>query len=250
MKKILTEKIYFNRILESTVALKGECCMLSKYSDVYPCIDNKYHPNPGLAEDGFPEIELCIDWLIRYNLGNRVLIKTWIDYRINEYLGDNNKIMDITPEIVCDIAENVFYTDIDNLCEETLKIIKEDAKEIIDNYDLQDELFDLDEFPVAEKITNYINETFTRVRAGGKLDSYGRDEIYFRISSHGYDWYRVITDFLWDTFGDIKNMPKKICVCHDAETNPPEIILFCGTPEELFNDYDRTRFEHVEEGWM
>ena len=91
---------------------------------------------------------------------------------------------------------------------------------------------------LAKHITEFLNENFLRVRAGGKLNPEGADAIYFRISSHGYNWHSVIVDFLWDTFGEPSKMPKRIVVCHDAETNPPEVILFDGTPQELFEQYD------------
>ena len=38
-------------------------------------------------------------------------------------------------------------------------------------------------------------------------------------------------------------MPELIWIGHDAETNPPEIILFDGTPEELFENFDSKKFE-------
>ena len=220
--------------------IHGECCMLSKYGEVFNCIDNAYHPNPGLEEEEYPEIELCIDWLIRNNLGNMKYITNWIGYRIINAIDEGET--DIN-----DIAENyVFYSDLSNISKESIDLVKELYEDISND----DELYayyaeDVNEFETAKKIVRYINETFTRVRAGGKLNSRGSDEIYFRISSHGYDWSRVFTEFLWDVFKDIKDMPRRIWIGHDLETMGEEKVLFDGTPEELFDKYDNKIMEEV-----
>ena len=38
--------------------------MLHRNGTVYPCIDNRYHPNPGTEETEYDEIERPVDWLI------------------------------------------------------------------------------------------------------------------------------------------------------------------------------------------
>lgn len=53
-------------------------------------------------------------------------------------------------------------------------------------------------------------------------------------------------DFLWDTFKNPDAMPHKIWVGHDAETNPPETVLFEGTPQELFSTYDTSIFANYQ----
>lgn len=207
--------------------IHGECVMLNRYGEAFECIDNAYHPNPGTEADGYSEIERTIDWLYANNIkAIKPMLDKWIQCRVAyEMDGDPNAPFD-------DIVMNVMYSDLYDPCDETLKAISKAYK------NPKTEWLDFDEVEISGQIALYLNENFLRVRAGGKLNPEGADAIYFRISSHGYDWHNVITDFLWDTFGEPSKMPKRICVCHDAETNPPEVILFDGTPQELFEKFD------------
>ena len=201
--------------------------MLDKYGNVYPCIDNAYHPNPGTEEDGYSEIERTVDWLYANNI-NRIKpsLDKWVQYRVAYELDSDP---DASFE---DVVMNVMYSDLYDPCEATLNAIELAYTETLESW------LDYDEMLLAKHITEFLNENFLRVRAGGKLNPEGADAIYFRISSHGYNWHNVIVDFLWDTFGEPSKMPKRIWVGHDAETNPPEVTLFDGTPQELFEQYD------------
>ena len=97
---------------------------------------------------------------------------------------------------------------------------------------------------INEAIKKY-NLRFKEEFGPGSVFPVGEDSIYFRISSHDYDWYRTIIDFLWDAFGDTNKMPSRIWIGHDAETNPPEVVLFDGTPNELFEKFDEnSRFSY------
>lgn len=216
------------------ITLKGDAVMLSKYGDIYNCIDNAYHPNTGSKADGYPEIERCIDWLLGNNLfAVKGAIVEWLKCRVALVIDEDFE----------EVIHDVMYDDFYQISDETRKLISEIYNDFIENEDELNQYIGKDELIPAEKIANYINETFLRIRCGGKLNPDGSNSIYFRISSHGYDWHRNIVDFLWEVFGDIKSMPEKIVICHDAETNPPEIILFEGTPIELFEDFDQKKFE-------
>lgn len=223
--------------------IKGDAVMLSKYGDLYNVIDNAYHPNPGTREDGFSEIERCIDWIVRNNIhGVDAQIKDWLILRILN-IDEEYNLETLSDD---EIIEEIFYCDASLICNQ----LKSQVSQIVDDIksiDFDDnpyiEYADKSEIDVAEQIADFINEKFLRIRAGGKLNPEGTDSLYFRISSHGFDWNRVITEFLWDYFKSEKNMPKQIVICHDAETNPPEIILFDGTPETLFRDFDTAKFE-------
>lgn len=214
--------------------IKGDAIMLGKYDDVIPCIDNAYHPNPG---SDYSEIERCIDWTLTNNLEERVLkyIEGWMTARVNnvkEYFGTDD---------FDEFVKEVMFSDDYTPCTKTIDLIKKCMKSDSDNKN---------EKPYAERIARFINDNFTRVRAGGKLNPDGSDSIYFRISSHGYDWREVFVDFLWDTFGSPDKMPRRIWIGHDAENNPPEVTLFDGTPEELFDTTRKMESKDYERPWI
>lgn len=217
--------------------INGEAIMLSRYGDIVNVIDNKYHPNAGPKEDGYPEIERCIDWCLcnmQYCYPILKSIDGWINNRVYKEVKEN-------PEISLDeTILNVMYSDYYTPCRETVRTIKR----AYDEYTGQPNSHPHgSEIEYAEDIVSFINERFTRVRAGGKLNPEGSNSIYFRISSHYFDWHSVIVDFLWDVFKDPKKMPKRIWIGHDAENNPPETVLFDGTPEELLEKADDKVFE-------
>lgn len=225
--------------------VKGECVMLDRYGDVYECIDNAYHPNAGPKEDGYPEIERVIDWLCQNCTNKRLLgwIKIWVNYRV-AYECAYGEISDFN-ELVLD----VMYCDTYTPCNEIVQMIK-DSYEACKSEEVRDEYLSNSEDEAKDFIVNYLNENFLRVRAGGKLNPEGANAIYFRISSHGYDWYDVIVDFLWDAFGNPKNMPYRIWIGHDEETNPPEVVLFDGTPDELLEATNRKIAASEEIIWL
>lgn len=228
MKATLVESSY------NGSKIQGDAVMLSKYGEIYNAIDNAYHPNAGSKEDGYSEIERCIDWLIANDLlAVKKAILEWMKCRIALTIDED----------IDEIIHDVMYDDLYELNEKTRDLVIEAYNEIVNDETTVDRYIDTNEIEFAEKIVTYINETFLRIRAGGKLNPDGSDSIYFRISSHGYDWHRNIVDFLQEVFGEPKKMPHRIVICHDAETNPPEVILFDGTPEELFEHFDDKKFE-------
>lgn len=213
--------------------VSGDNIMLKRGGTVYPTIDNLMHPNPGTEADGYAEIERTIDWLYRHNLSTILsTCNLWLRCRVA------NELLDYPNSTKEDIILNVLYSDLYDPCNaiksEILSLINQYQNEQLSIYDDSE----IDELSVSRKIANWLNENFLRVRAGGKFNPDGANSIYFRISSHGYDWHRDILDFLWDIFGSVESMPNKIWIGHDAETNPPEITLFDGTPEELFMNFD------------
>ena len=233
-------KIYKSRCIKnlknvtgSSPIIQADCVMMDKYGNIYPCIDNKYHPNPGTAEDGYSEIERTVDWLISNNIYPVYdYIDKWLRGRLSqEYLADEN---------LDDAILNVLFCDDYTPCKKILKMIELIWNEYQDDSTtyVVDRDSEIDELYYSRKIAEYLNEHFLRIRAGGKLNPEGSDSIYFRISSHDVNWRGAIIDFLWDTFGGPNDAPSYIWIGHDAETNPPEVTLFEGTFSDLLNMYD------------
>lgn len=174
------------------------------------------------------------------------LLDKWVAIRVAYEVGEVGDDINISYD---DTVLNVMYSDLYQPCENTLSAINK-AYETCQDSNSRVAYVYTDEVDVARKITSYLNENFLRVRAGGKLNPQGTNSIYFRISSHGYDWHNVIVDFLWDTFQSPKDMPSTIWIGHDAETNPPETVLFEGTPDELLELYDSTVFASDDIIWL
>lgn len=216
----------------------GECLMMDKYGNTYQCIDNAYHPNPGTAATGYDEIERTVDWIfsnIKEVPNSRTIYKylvQWVRHQVAVEL-------DSDPEAPLeDVLFNVMFCDLYQPCNLCIDEITKAYDECNRYVDTLESYLEIDIESVCEAIVTWLNENFLRIRAGGKLNPQGTDSIYFRISSHGFDWRSNIEDFLWETFKDIESMPKYIWVGHDAETNPPEVTLFEGNAEDLVDNYD------------
>ena len=218
----------------------GEAVMLERTGTIYPCIDHLYHPNPGTDETGYDEIERPVDWLYRHDISRiKSALTRWVKIRVADMM------VDLPDMELADLALEMMYADSYSLSANTIAAIREVYEQFKSDPSLIKEWEGMDEIEVAREIARFINNQFLRVRAGGKLNPEGSDAIYFRISSSGYDWHRVITDFLWDTFGSPDKMPNRIWIGHDAETNPPETTLFDGSASDLFEGYNSKVFaEH------
>lgn len=224
-----------------------DAVMLSRYGVVYPGIDNAYHPNTGSQEDGYPEIERVVDWLFQHEIkGVYPALKNWIFTRTAQAINDGYDSTDLR-----EIVNEVLCADIYTPCAQAQSAVEDALYYFKSNRDVYKEFLKSDLLQYSEQIATYLNEKFLRIRVGGKLNPEGADAIYFRISSHGYDWHRCIVDFLWDVFSTPDKMPKRIVVCTDAETNPPERVYFDGSPDDFLNEdqkvYESLRSE-VERG--
>lgn len=213
-------------------SILGDCVMLDRDGTVYPCIDNKYHPNPGTEVDEYSEIERVIDWLYQNKLSSiRPVLDRWIACRVARCLVDD-------PDSgLQDVLLNTLYCDNYAPDDNTVSAVQA-AYQSCEDISTFNKYLTYSELDLSRKVAAFLNERFLRVRAGGKLNPEGSNSIYFRISSHDYDWRPVIEDFLWNTFRDPKSMSNYIWVGHDAETNPPEITLFEGSPEDFLDASD------------
>jgi len=230
-------RIISNKRMRNGSVIRGECLMIDKNGNIYPCIDNLYHPNPGTETDGYSEIERTIDWLYQNNIYSiKSYLDRWIARRVSTELQNDSTIS------VDEVIDNVMFCDLYTPCKQTISSIHSAYKVCMRNNGILEKYLKINELQVAETITLFLNENFLRVRAGGKLNPQGTNSIYFRISSHGYNWYHVISNFLWDIFESPNQMPKYIWIGHDEETNPPEIILFEGSSLELLDKFDKSIF--------
>ena len=207
----------------------GDCVMLSRYGEVYPCIDNAYHPNVGEA---YSEIERVVDWL--YEHSPIPELDQWVNLRVaEEWYPEYKEDLPGEDEIILNVMYSTQYTP----HPDTINSLKRAIEDCNDARTRRQYLAQ-DEEEICQAIESYLNENFLRIRAGGKLNPEGTNTIYFRISSHGFDWRGNIEDFLWDTFESMDDMPEYIWIGHDEETNPPEVTLYEGSPEDLLGVYD------------
>ena len=144
-----------------------------------------------------------------------------------------------------EIVNSIMYSDSYQVDSKTRQLIGDIYAWMGDEENLRN-CIDINELQYARDIARFINENFLRIRAGGKLNPDGTNSIYFRISSHGYDWRRNIENFLRDTFDSPDKMPNYIWIGHDAETNPPEVTLFEGTPNDFIEQFDSKVIAHIQ----
>lgn len=214
--------------------MKSHVVILDKYGTVYPVV-NECHPNPG-SYPHYEAIGETVDWFCRTHAGgDRVFdyIEYWLFSSISVFKQDNEGECTVQ-----DVIDEIFWMDKQDLSNKTVDLITKI---------LQVETPDPDHLDTpttyAQKIADYLNQKYLRVRAGGKFDYNREDTIYFRISSKGYDWRAVIIDFLWDTYKDPQHMPKTVWIGHDEETNPPETTLFYGSCSDLLEVGDNKVYE-------
>jgi len=122
-----------------------------------------------------------------------------------------------------------------------LEIGKMTPKDVLSHVDTSRwEYLNLPEFYSEDytgaEISHYLNNHYLRARYGGKLNSEGEDKIYFRISSTGVDWRRIIEDFMWDTYGSVDSMPEYMWIGNDLETKGNERYYVDIKTADYFND--------------
>lgn len=215
--------------------------MLHRNGTVYPCIDKRYHPNPGTEETEYDEIERPVDWLIANGFLSDE-IEMWLYARIAALIDEDGYDADADMN---EIVNSIMYSDSYQVDSKTRQLIGDIYAWMGDEDNLRN-CIDINESQYARDIARFINENFLRIRAGGKLNPDGTNSIYFRISSHGYDWRRNIENFLRDTFDSPDKMPNYIWIGHDAETNPPEVTLFEGTPNDFIEQFDSKVIAHIQ----
>ncbi len=89
----------------------------------------------------------------------------------------------------------------------------EEVKALLKNL-LADKIKDGDLENALNKLRYETNQEFCRVRTSGKfLSSRSNREIYFRISSFGFNWF----DLIWQVVHDNKNMISGVTVCTDEK---------------------------------
>lgn len=193
----------------------------------YECIDNAYHPNPGTAATGYDETERTVDWLYAFGFKEvRPLLDKWVAISAARVLEDDPSLS------LKETLAEVMYADLYDPCAPTKRAVRK-AYDAWKATRERPSFSQADLMKVCGEIATFLNESFLRVRLHGKYNPRGEDTVYFRISSHGFDWRAVVEAFLREVFGSAENMPKTVWIGHDAETNPPETVLFEGPPENL-----------------
>lgn len=74
---------------------------------------------------------------------------------------------------------------------------------------------------ISTTIERSLNQQFCRVRYGGQYDSVGTSDIWFRISSVGFNWSNIIYQFTADNYRRFK--VDRIFICRDYESDNGEV---------------------------
>lgn len=226
------------RLAESTTPKVGGY-MLSRWDEVIPV---KYHPY-GESEDNIDSItnNVACAWFL-YNCGKKTKIGlnniflNYICYCV-DYLADtlDYEDLDAKGETYKNLLYQIFEEcDVDN-CLNNWNHEKIDIKKFLFNMvkdkTLGDLLDLLDESNNGIEAFEYMNQNYTRFRVGGEYDNYGENEIYFRISSSGYDWGDDIIKYLFNNCMSIKY----VTIERDSESSslngrPFKIYTLDGVP--------------------
>ena len=187
--------------------------MLSKYGKSIPV---KYHPYGTYEKDKLSAIEdnvMCAYFLYlnEPKLKNDMLkiIYNYICYTVDRYadnlsyedlnaIGEDYKniIYDIFYEYDCNAVINDWNIDNKNVNDFLFSLIKDKT--------ISDLLDDLDYDNNGIEAYYILNQLYTRYRIGGEYDDTNENEIYFRISSTGYDWGEDIVDLVFNKYRDIQ----------------------------------------------
>lgn len=118
--------------------------------------------------------------------------------------------------------------------EELLKIRRaEDSYNDIDQYHEFVDGVRNDRESISNTIKKSLNQQFCRVRYGGQYDSRGTSDIWFRISSVGFNWADVIYIFTAENYRKLK--VDRIYICRDYESDNGEEP---GKPEYFYRAKD------------
>lgn len=140
----------------------GDCVMLHRNGTVYPCIDNRYHPNPGTEETEYNEIERPVDWLIANGFLSDE-IEMWLYARIAALIDEDGYDEDADMN---EIVNSIMYSDSYQVDSKTRQLIEDIYAWMGDEDNLRN-CIDINELQYARDIARFINESFLRIRAGG-----------------------------------------------------------------------------------
>ena len=135
--------------------------MLHRNGTVYPCIDNRYHPNPGTEETEYDEIERPVDWLIAHGFLSDE-IEMWLYARIAALIDEDGYDADADMN---EIVKSIMYSDSYQVDSKTRQLIGDIYAWMGDEDNLRN-CIDINESQYARDIARFINENFLRIRAG------------------------------------------------------------------------------------
>ena len=210
-------------LLTETVSTKPGAYMLSKYGDIIPV---KYHPY-GSNYNGIDTIEdnvACAYFLYLNNIHKQEMERLFFNYICYcvDYCADNLDYEDLEltgnnfKTILFDIFEDCGVDDCLQKWNNTQINAKEFLFQFVKDKTLGDLLDSYDENENGFDAYMYLNQNFTRFRIGGEYDNDNENEIYFRISSSGYDWGSDIVDIVFKNYMNIKY----ITIERDSESSP------------------------------
>ena len=114
------------------------------------------------------------------------------------------------------------------------------VRKVIDNT----ECGDISE--LSKRVESALNEEFLRVRYGGLYNTCANSkDIYFRVSSHGFDWFRIICRFV----NKRQKLIDTVTIVYDEESTG----IVNGFPvflSKTFNKYPISDFMCLADNWV
>lgn len=152
---------------------------------------------------------------ISYNI--ETLINNHIDDLIWFY---NNSTIDVKNHI-SSLLKSLLISNSYNIDKSI--ILNSDVDIQVDNYsDKSSQIEDL-----FELISNETNQLFCRVRTSSLIWAGTSNEIYFRISSVGFNWFNLI----WKIVYDNKNFISNVSICNDSRVDGSKTVFYTHNGE-------------------
>jgi len=202
--------------------------MLHRTGNVIPV---KYHPY-GVKGDSIYDIQYniaCSFFLYLYNRKYKNIaintLKNYVAFLVSESDLVNYDNLDYIGNDAKNLLFEIFEeADINNdLCDwsKTIPDTKNILYDFVKNMSISDILDEFDESNNGVQDYVYLNQEYTRFRIGGEYDDTNENEIYFRISSSGYDWGEDIVDLVFNKYRDIQfitiERDKESCKLNDRD---------------------------------
>lgn len=157
------------------------------------------------------------------------------------YDADDNKICELIKEKIQSLPYHLaFMLPVDEYI--TIHQNQENYSDVDELYEFLDQIQEQPAFDnLQSAVRQSLNQQFCRVRFGGKYDTEnGNSEIWFRISSVGYNWSNTIYQFVSDMKRSLGI--EYITVCRDYESDNGEIE---GQAEYFYTAKDGRVYHHM-----
>lgn len=207
-----------------------------------------------MEDDDFSSEAEVASFLLQYSDQDHDIAKLVLDAWMAKLIEDSGALHNFSDSSISDssIIESILIKQLNNLpyrfpfpldIDQYLRIHRElnnfnDWNSLLDFLDKIDDTKET----IWKNIADSLNQQFCRVRYGGQYDSISsNNEIWFRISSVGFNWVNVIYDWI-ATNKDRLNI-KYVTICRDMESDYGDFAV--NAVEYFYKAKDGTIYDRM-----